>query len=244
MPTEKPWVSGPKELLEHAAEHMAAGSSFDYRIALISIDNAVELSIKTYLGLPARARGRPGPSRKEMAAGGFGFGDLMDLLEKHFSDRLNGIELGDIEWYHRLRNALYHDGNGVTVDPAKVDAYLQVARILLTNLFDTDLSEKGPAAPHSKLGTFVLHWANLESNVRSLAEMHLDRPNAMYEPLKRIVDELVSKDVLTPSFRSRLDPVYQFRNQVMHGHSTPSGGDLSSFLSEVEELSIAVAGAL
>lgn len=243
MSAEKPWVSGPKELLKHAVQHMAVGSAFDYRIALISIDNAVELSIKTYLGLPARARGVPGPSRKELAAGS-GFGDLMDLMETYFSNKLNGIELGDIEWYHRLRNALYHEGNGVTVDPAKVDAYLQVARILLKNLFDAEISERGPTAPHSELGEFVLHWASLESNARILAEMHLKKPKAMYDPLTRIVDGLVSKGVLTGDFRSRLDPVARFRNQVMHGLSTPYEDDLSRFVSEVEALSVEVAQAL
>src|SRR5258706_2191475 len=97
----KPWVSGPKELLDHAIEHLPLGSAFDHRIALISIDNAVELMIKTFLGLPERARGTPGPSRKELELAGQSFPDLLDLLEKHAADKIQGFELGDIEWYHR-----------------------------------------------------------------------------------------------------------------------------------------------
>ena len=54
---------------------------------------------------------------------------MLNLLEKFGGDKPQGIELGDIEWYHRLRNTLYHDGNGVTVDPEKVDAYNQIANL-------------------------------------------------------------------------------------------------------------------
>jgi hypothetical protein len=46
--TTKPWTSGSKELLEHAVGHFAHGTSFDYRIAMISLDNAVELAIRTF----------------------------------------------------------------------------------------------------------------------------------------------------------------------------------------------------
>jgi hypothetical protein len=40
-----PWSEGPKELLQHAVGHLAHDGDFDRRIAMISIDNAVELMI-------------------------------------------------------------------------------------------------------------------------------------------------------------------------------------------------------
>jgi len=243
MSAEKPWVSGPKELLEHADEHLKAASPFDCRIALISVDNAVELSIKTYVSLPERARGVPGPSREEIRKSKFSFPKLMDLMEDHFSEKLIGIQLDDIEWYHRVRNTLYHEGNGVTVDPSTVDAYLQVARVLLRNLFKAEISTKTPGAPHSDLGNFVLHWASMESGARSLADNHLEKPNAMYDPLTQVIDGLVSRDILTGSFRSRFDSLANFRNQVMHGHATASEAEWSHFLSEAEDLMIEVAEA-
>jgi hypothetical protein len=65
----KIWTSGPRELLDHASSHLTEGKAFDFRIAMISIDNAVELAIKTYLGLPKRIRGYEGPTRKRIDAG-------------------------------------------------------------------------------------------------------------------------------------------------------------------------------
>ena len=50
--SRKPWTDGPRELIQHALDHLVLGDDFDRRIAMVSIDNAVELTIKTYLGLP------------------------------------------------------------------------------------------------------------------------------------------------------------------------------------------------
>ena len=115
---------------------------------MISIDNAVELAIKTYLQLPKRVRRTEGPSRKQFDEKSRSFPDLLDLLEEFATDRLDGVSLGDLEGFHRLRNALYHDGNGVTVDPVHVDSYLQVARILLKNLLGISVDEPGTPPPH------------------------------------------------------------------------------------------------
>ncbi|GIO40334.1 hypothetical protein [Paenibacillus apis] len=50
----KPWVDGLRELLQHGLEHLHDGSEFDLPIAMISIDNSVELMLKIYPGLPKR----------------------------------------------------------------------------------------------------------------------------------------------------------------------------------------------
>ena len=86
------------------------------RLALLSIDNAVELIIKTYLGLPKRAYGLQ-IKRSEYQDFSESFPRLLDALERYAPSHLIiGIDLADIEYYHRLRNQLYHHGNGLTVD--------------------------------------------------------------------------------------------------------------------------------
>jgi hypothetical protein len=49
-----PWASGPGEILRHGLELLSKDSDTNRRLAMISIDNSVELMIKTYLGLPNR----------------------------------------------------------------------------------------------------------------------------------------------------------------------------------------------
>ncbi len=51
------WANGPFELLVHAEGHLRRGDDFDRRIALISFDNAIEVSIATYLTLHPIHRG-------------------------------------------------------------------------------------------------------------------------------------------------------------------------------------------
>jgi len=78
---DRPWSEGPKELLQHAVDHMVDDGDFGRRIAIISIENAVELMIKTYLGLPRRKEECGKPSRRQLEKVSNSFPSLIDLLE-------------------------------------------------------------------------------------------------------------------------------------------------------------------
>jgi hypothetical protein len=200
---------------------------------MISIDNAVELAIRTYLGLPKRVRGSEGPPRRELEAAQ-GFPDLLDQLEKYGEDKLSGIELGDIEWYHRLRNTLYHDGNGVTVDPEKVDAYNQIANLLFQNLFDTSAPMEKEPPPTTLLGEFVLRWALLETRIRALADKHLPKRRTHLYPVVNLYDGLIAKGIVSKSLRSKLDGLSQARNSVIHNPTPVPTGQLKQLLADVD----------
>ena len=45
----EPWIYGPSELIKHAEEHLQVNGDFDKRMALVSYDNVIEVSIDTYL---------------------------------------------------------------------------------------------------------------------------------------------------------------------------------------------------
>lgn len=233
----KPWTEGPRELLDHAFKHLAKGNPFDFRIAMISIDNAIELAIKTYLGLPRRIRGSEGPSRKLLQDAGSSFPDLLDLLEKFAIGKLSGLDLGDIEVYHRLRNTLYHDGNGITVDSKHVDSYLQIAKVLLNNLLGIELEKDESNPPSSLLGNLVTQWASLAQEARLIVRLYLDREESLQEPILHIVDRLITKGILDTQFRRRLRSANKTRNKLMHGVSVPlSEKDIRNLLNEIDEL--------
>ncbi len=124
--TQPPWSSGPGEILKHGIELLKKDSDTKRRLAMISIDNAVELMMKTYLGLPSRITGL-NITRKEYQEFSESFPKLLDALEKYTAAKLDGINLGEIVWYHRLRNELYHQGNGLTVERDKVEVYAELA---------------------------------------------------------------------------------------------------------------------
>jgi hypothetical protein len=209
-----PWASGPGELLRHGIELLSKDSDTNRRLAMISIDNSVELMIKTYLGLPKRVNGLS-ISRREFFERSESFPALLDALETYSADKIEGIELGEIEWYHRLRNQLYHQGNGLTVERDKAEIYAQLANTLFRNLFGYELVHKVTTRSES-LGQFISAWTTIERGLR-----HLARTNAPSEKVPTglfDVFRLVSLAGLLPSKEiSELQELRQIRNEVVHG---------------------------
>lgn len=135
------WFAHPIELLQHASGHLRTASPFDCRIAHISIDNAIETALRTYLSLPASMRGSPGPTRNELEEDGRSFSDLLDLTLEYTPTVLDEISPLELEYYHRLRNQLYHEGAGITVAAAEVTAYMSHAKLIVRRCARHDFAE-------------------------------------------------------------------------------------------------------
>ena len=88
-------------------------------------------SIKSHVKVP----------RKELDAVENSFPGLLTLLWEHAGQRLTGIDPTDIEHYHRVRNKLYHDGTGLSVDDEHLLAYRQIVALLFKSLFNVNLDE-------------------------------------------------------------------------------------------------------
>lgn len=144
------WTSGPRELLDHAKEHLAKDSDVDNRFAMISVDNAVELMLKTYLILPRRVTGLS-LTRKQMQDHTKDFPSAVAAVAHLVGERVSAVPFGEIEWFHQVRNQLYHEGNAITVEHDKVQAYLEHAELLVRSLFGAE-----PGAPRYIGGLFDL----------------------------------------------------------------------------------------
>ena len=90
---EKPWLSGPKEILHHAMQLISYNNESNYRLAFLIIDNAVELIMKTYLSLPERVTGLK-ISRKDYDENTQSFPNLLRFLEKNAPEKVHGFDLG------------------------------------------------------------------------------------------------------------------------------------------------------
>lgn len=222
-----PWAEGPKELLQHAVDHLSQGSDFDRRISMISIDNAVELTIKTYLGLPKRARPSNGPSRKELESLGESFPSLIDLLEKYAVECLTGVSLEEIEWFHRIRNQLYHSGNGITVEIGNVETYLGLAVTLYQNLFKEKLNLVSTSRIQGKFGLFFETWNEFEKLYRSKLP---PKDDLAYYWKRDFFDKVDPKAV------ESWQDISEFRNQIVHGHIAPTEADFDNKLKELSHL--------
>jgi hypothetical protein len=165
---QSPWASGPGEILRHGLELLKKDSDRNRRLSMISIDNAVELMMKTYLGLPKRIT-KLTLTRKQYEEASDSFPRLLEAMESFASDRLVGVDLSNLEWFHRLRNLLYHEGNGLTVERDKVEVYAALAQVLFSNLFGFPVPDVYETEDdHSKrLYQFLNAWNLLEQTLQS-----------------------------------------------------------------------------
>jgi hypothetical protein len=116
------------------ADHLAKESDVDNRFAMISVDNAVELMLKTYLRLPKGVTGLD-LTRKQREEHTKDFPSALKAINGLLGARVSAVPLAEVEWFHQIRNQLYHEGNAITVEREKVKLYLQHAELLMTCLF-------------------------------------------------------------------------------------------------------------
>jgi hypothetical protein len=207
---DKTWASGAIELLRHADSHIHLDTAFDKRIAFISIDNAVETSVRTFLSLPSSKSGINVP-KKDIDAVENNFPGLLRLLWCNAALRLTGMDQADIEHYHRIRNKLYHDGTGLSVDPQYLLAYRQIAVLLLKSLFNIDLGEPKPVPSLERL---ILLWNQIEERLaRVFEERGIDRKHTF------AWEEAMRSKVFDAQFVEDLTVLRMTRNQQVHSSS-------------------------
>ncbi len=212
--SQQPWSSGPAEILVHGLTLLSKDTGINRRLALIAIDNAVELSIKTYLSLPKRVTHLSIP-RKRLEEISESFPSLLDALEEFAVDKLQGVDLASIEWYHRLRNQLYHQGYGLSIDREKVEVYAELARALFKNLFGTSvLAKRGEDA--EILGRFMQLWLRLENALGDRAS-----ENSLLGRRQRTVLDSVrflKQASAIPEYHAKeIEQLRKLRNEVVHG---------------------------
>lgn len=208
----EPWAEGPGEILLHGLEHLERDGDTDRRLAMISIDNSVELMIKTYLDMPKRSGQGPVLSQRERREIGDGFNEQLDALERYGAEKLEGVDLGLIEYYHRLRNQLYHQGNGLTVERSKVEVYGEVARLLFKNLFGQEpVLPAGLRTGEDLVWKYISEWRNFSSWVQSTISPHVPFKQNTWWDLEGVLPPELSKRMLVT--RSRI-------NSVSHGDAS------------------------
>lgn len=194
-------------MLRHADSHIHLETAFDRRIAFISIDNCVETSVRTFLALPSSKSGVK-VRRRDVEAVENSFPRLLGLLWQRATGRLTGIDEADIEHYHRIRNKLYHDGTGLSVDEQYLLAYRQIAVLLLRNLFGVALGDPKPAPTLERL---IVLWNKIEEALNGkLKKVGIDRSHTFFW------EQAVQSGVLSSVDISNLTELRIIRNKQVH----------------------------
>ncbi len=210
------WASGPTEILRHGLSLLLDDSDANRRIALILFDNAVEIAMQTYVGLPKRVTGLTIDSkqRQEICRD---FPSLLSFFEKKSLVVESGVNLGEIEWLHGLRNTLYHNGNGLTVERSKVEFYGEAGRILIGALFDYRVNVD-PERPSHSMGEFLDAWASVEEALRNASR------KKAFTSGKAIL-EFLRKVVLSEQEYREFERLREIRNHLVH---SPESNNLTT----------------
>ncbi len=224
--SDNTWITGPIELINHGLAHLKEGKEFDLRIGMISVDNAVELAIKTYLSLHRRELGI---KREDLNKSMRNFPALLDAIQNHANQYVSLEELDQIEQFHRLRNSLYHEGNGITVEKKVLEVYAALVNNLISRLFNIEIIDliKSPDVQFKLIGEFLSNWASLENKLRDIS------PESKPFPLS-ILSSLQRQNRISDSFMNKFSVLIKFRNELVYGVGEPSIDELKMALRKLE----------
>lgn len=134
----KNWAHGPFELLCHAEGHLRTGEDFDRRIALISFDNSIEVSITTYLTLNPMLRGGKSYVRVDVEKWLKNYHSKLEFLDDEIGRRglVWKVSREDIVWAHDHRNEQYHGGSTGTPERRVLETVREASVWVFGLLFD------------------------------------------------------------------------------------------------------------
>jgi hypothetical protein len=195
-----PWQTGPTELISCAINHLHGKSEFDRRIAYLLFDVGIETLLKTYLTLPDETTNALIKYHERRQAAEGNFHDLVRGVKKAASDKLKNLDLSHIEYFHDIRNKIYHQGNGITIPMEHINAYAKIATELLDILLDVDLSDlwnKPDIQEKMRLDEEKMKKAIVEKDHDINTEL-----NKLHNDFLLVLETVTPKIVL-PSFKSK-----------------------------------------
>lgn len=134
----KPWAKKAFELIYHAETHWIIKDDYDKRLALISFDNAIEVSISLYLGLNPVQRGGKSYPKTDVENWLRNYHTKLDFYYAEIGNRGLPVVFDQptIIWLHDQRNEIYHgSSSGIPGESTVADIRL-VALWIFSVLFD------------------------------------------------------------------------------------------------------------
>ena len=134
----KPWAYGPFEILLHAEKHYLAGEDIDRRLSMVGFDNAIELTITTYLNLNPIQRAGQTYKNEDVEKWGNNFHAKVEFFFLECKSRgvVPNAAQDEIVWFHGVRNGQYHGGGANVPDQRVLSGVRAAALEVFSVLFD------------------------------------------------------------------------------------------------------------
>jgi len=217
-----PWQRGPTELLEFVLERSGLTDDVDRRVSFLILDVGVETLFKTYLTLPKEVTQTPVSHEERRKFANGRFHDLIEGIRRAAPGRINELDLQHVNFYHDIRNRLYHQSSGLTVRQEDLEGYTGTAMGLLRQLLGVDLKRPtGPdslAAPRKSLGDN----GSLDMGAATRIREDMSQATNRLTRLARLFTERIGPRLIYPSTVERLEEI-------------ATGIDVATFPSKLQE---------
>lgn len=158
----KPWAYGPFEVLLHAEMHYRIGDDLDRRIAMVGFDNAIEMTVATYLNLHPIQRGNRSYATADVGRWLSNYHTKVEFFVEECRTRgaTATTEKDVLVWYHEVRNGQYHVGGATIPQRRELDgvraAALEVFSVLFeeadpASLLEEHIAASSPLPPPPRL---------------------------------------------------------------------------------------------
>ncbi|PQJ67144.1 hypothetical protein [Photobacterium angustum] len=199
------WQKAPVKIVSEAINHARKKSEEDNLIAFLLLDVGAEMLLKTYLGLPKKITGSTTSEDERYTIIRKGFHDVVEGVK---SSR-QGISLKDlarVEFFHGIRNKLYHQGNGLTVQRIHLEEYISVIKVLFKQLLKVDLDKQLSNTSLTKEQAERISQIKEEiNNYLSLAKTKIKELELACE----LIIEEVAPNFLFPSFVKKFNSLLE-----------------------------------
>lgn len=205
---EKPWQVLPTRVISLALEHAQQKTDFDHQLAFLLLDVGVETTLKTYL------------INKRQDVEHIGYPVLVERCEEELRKDKLQVPLDEVVYFHKIRNKLYHQGDGVKPTDENLSKYGELAKQILRVLLDIEVelpSEQDNI--HSEYFQLVKRFRknliSMEINAALMAEVL--RPDLSFRKMEaqlRYVREIYGPDDDTELLSTRAEVVQIRINKV------------------------------
>lgn len=207
MNTLHPWQRGPADLIEYALSKARSDDELSQKIAFIIIDAGVESLLKTYLLLNEKI------TKTNMI-----FVERQKYAKGNFHNLLKGIELATrdnvkcdlthVEFYHRLRNDLHHQGNGINVSKENLKGYKDTSIRLLKTLLDVDLTDENDISldDQEQIRKLTEECKKITSELKRRAMLMIEKiePKLVYPSVMLKLEDVLKEKVNIINFNTKI----------------------------------------
>lgn len=133
----KPWAIKPFQFLFHAEIHYQNSSDYGKRMAFISFDNSIEVTIYTFMHFNAGKKGLKIYKKEDLDKTKDSFFEKLKIFEDYLKSKglPNIWDKTYINYYHEQRNNQYHDAKLSTPDTHELYSIRQIAIWVFSVLF-------------------------------------------------------------------------------------------------------------